>query len=78
MARVVFIAVGAVLMAVAGLLAGVVTVVARFVQVPHQMSVLRTWALGIGLVGFMVFCLALINWSLYHPSNIQLPFVNER
>lgn len=70
--------VGAALMVAGFLLAGAVTVLARCTMTPQQVSFWRAWALGIGVIGFMVLCLALVNWPLYHPDNIQLPFVNER
>lgn len=77
MARVVFIVIGGLLVLAGAAVGGLAAAHTR--TNPAQVTrAWRDWALGLVLAGGMLIGLALINWGIYHPSNIQLPFVNER
>lgn len=77
MARVVFLVLGTALVVLGASIAGFAAAGSH--TVPCQVTrALRDWALGLIVAGGLIIGLALINWGVYHPSNIQLPFVNER
>jgi hypothetical protein len=77
MVRVIFIAIGGALI-VAGALVGGLTAAHSRTNPAQVTRAWRDWALGLVLAGALAIALALINWGIYHPSTIQLPFVNER
>lgn len=75
--RTVFVVVGTALMVVSAALAGGTRLAVGPTDPDHEPRIYN-WALGMGALGLTMVCLALMNWSLYYPSNIHLPFVNER